>query len=1847
MTSELKKSAMSQVAKLQPTTNPTAVMQHFVLVAIAAHTDLYGNGVLALDPRTKPKAFMKFSPPTYDVSRHGVSAESALQLSPEQLDKMVVDNVARFEAQRRLLLTEAEAETRKLYYPYIGTLSPASIARAKTLDIDKYDQAEVEQDTVYLVQAIIASHAASEVTGMSAFEVQGILDQRVIEYHTCKKGTNSLDEYLVMTKEHIKAIKSMDENVSADGIGGYLGTKSDQVNRFLRGSGATTIINLHMNGQLPKEKIPHTLEEVCTLILNWSGTSGVEDEKKSTTSIMASQHEQTSKLVQPKMTQDERDKAFAKRRAQENSAAISRGVVVPPKAGWVSNPGAPIPALTRTKERKVQGDRPCFNCSGYHNKGTSRTGYWQCPIPWDAATIDKNNAFKATQAERTLSEAASTPPAATANIMTVVSPSSQFTQGEQAAAYAAITAMRANNAAQHSQTINATSQYPSEPVVFTPGAIDNERAYEYPYQYIGMTTTETQLDDKQPTQFLLDRKNRTVSLPAFSRLHRALSTLKVDRKGRPFAAELLSCRELASWTIDCGVVPIIEDIIKVTGGTSGALGGTLGWLTTHQSASTVHNDAASRYNLHRRMTGDMLAIDGLSRFRARQLYHRELIEVVDLLPERTLNYDVRDSYGRPIPSWPLTIEQREENAWLWEQKLRRRAKTAGDAPLWPPSFNHKTVSQASMYAAQTSADRGTGKKGVSYRHLPATSSHNDGGHPRPGNLDAWMLDSGASGGGFKTKYGLKQLHQLRNPVLVGGIINGPKVLVTTAGILDNVVILYDPRLNANCISKTALIDAGWKVTYHEPTDAYLVVTKSGHQLHFERFIMSNGMVTSHYLCHPSLPYDGPVPVNQATVYATSVEGNKAMFTKHDIKAAEIAQRHMVNMGGSLEHAIRRIPELRGVNITANAVKNANTIYGPVRSYVQGSATSVQDVAVSVDLPKSRPKPIPQTLSIDLCKILNHWFVVGVILPCHYLVAVNVPDHTAPVILGAVKSIVNGAKLRNFDIVQIQADGEKGIHSIQMKEYCAASKIRLVPVGAGQHEATVERYTRTLKSEVRSISASIVLHTLPGELVVHMVLAGVTKINMRLTSALAGDLSPHQLWTNTTQIHAQDNAYTFGDLALAKTPNQQNNMVPRSDTVMVLYPTLTGLHGYAVYKLGTEKVVVRNHNTLRPVPWKQEDIALIDDRGSDDPDGSHMPNRDGGVDNYIAPPASRAIRKPVTTQSPPATKSTFVPGKKEGVYWEVPFVPGEEDGVYWQDNGELGVHMSMLTPEDDTKDWRHSRELGVHRVTINRLSITKAMLDQPDETAAAIRAEMQQMLTLGVFAPVMFDTLDHDSKKATIRSMCFLTHKYTPGGEFIKCKARLVAGGDAQDKALYTSTSSPTATTTAILFVGGDAAHHGKIVKSMDVQGAFLNASLEPTGVIVHMLIEPRVAAVLASLDPSYTPFLRKDGSVCVRLVKALYGTVEAALLWYKLITKVLVDHGFVPNPYDKCILNKTLPSGDILTVALYVDDLLVTCKRPEPIDELKAYLMTQFPDVTSNCTSGIVDYIGMTLDFQKRPGAMCVTMKKITDDIIKVAAEFLGKAIKHPQPAEANLFDIDESSPRLLPVAESYYRTMIAKCLYAAKRSRPDFLLPVAFLTTRVNCCTLQDLDKLERVTGYITATPDRGTCIEFGPDPMPRLWADAAYSIHEKDKKSHTGASLVFGKGGPLYVTSVKQSIVTKSSTEAELVAFSDVGSEAISLHNFSIAQGYPDVPAIMYQDNNSAMALIEKGGPCSKRSRHIDIRYFWLKERIDEGVVRVERCPTEIMWANLLTKPLAGNQFITERQGLTNWENDDMATI
>ena len=133
--------------------------------------------------------------------------------------------------------------------------------------------------------------------------------------------------------------------------------------------------------------------------------------------------------------------------------------------------------------------------------------------------------------------------------------------------------------------------------------------------------------------------------------------------------------------------------------------------------------------------------------------------------------------------------------------------------------------------------------------------------------------------------------------------------------------------------------------------------------------------------------------------------------------------------------------------------------------------------------------------------------------------------------------------------------------------------------------------------------------------------------------------------------------------------------------------------------------------------------------------------------------------------------------------------------------------------------------------------------------------------------------------------------------------------------------------------------------------------------------------------------------------------------------------------------------------------------------------------------------------------------------------------------------------------------------------------------------------------------------------------WLDASFAVHN-DMKGHTGGTMSFGKG-VLHAKSSKQKLNTKSSTETELVGVSEYIPYTIWMKKFLHEQGYK-VTGNVYQDNQSSIRM-EKNGRnfCTGNSRHVNIRFFFVKDLVDKKEIEIVYCPTETMLADYFTKP------------------------
>jgi len=214
----------------------------------------------------------------------------------------------------------------------------------------------------------------------------------------------------------------------------------------------------------------------------------------------------------------------------------------------------------------------------------------------------------------------------------------------------------------------------------------------------------------------------------------------------------------------------------------------------------------------------------------------------------------------------------------------------------------------------------------------------------------------------------------------------------------------------------------------------------------------------------------------------------------------------------------------------------------------------------------------------------------------------------------------------------------------------------------------------------------------------------------------------------------------------------------------------------------------------------------------------------------------------------------------------------------------------------------------------------------------------------------------------------------------------------------------------------------------------------------------------------------------------------------------------------------------------------------------------------------------MTFDFIV-PGQASITMDNCVQDILAEC----GMWPRRSTPAASTLFDTKDA-PKVTAEEVKFFRSYVTKLVYLAKRVRPECIVAVAFLATRMNAVNVDDIVKLKRVLGYVRATQYRGIVLRVGNEMAVHAYIDAAYGVHQSSGKSHIGCAIVLGDAGVIIAKSSKQKIVPKSSTEAELVGLSVSAAQAIHLRNFLMGQEYVFGPAIIHQDNLSSMALIKR---------------------------------------------------------------------
>jgi hypothetical protein len=320
-------------------------------------------------------------------------------------------------------------------------------------------------------------------------------------------------------------------------------------------------------------------------------------------------------------------------------------------------------------------------------------------------------------------------------------------------------------------------------------------------------------------------------------------------------------------------------------------------------------------------------------------------------------------------------------------------------------------------------------------------------------------------------------------------------------------------------------------------------------------------------------------------------------------------------------------------------------------------------------------------------------------------------------------------------------------------------------------------------------------------------------------------------------------------------------------------------------------------------------------------------------------------------------------------------------------------------------------------------------------------------------------------------------------------------------------------------------------------------------------------------------------------------------------------------------------AGTQFTVTWHVDDLKLSHFSSDEVTKTIEWLKSIYGQDMRVSRGKKHDYLGIDLDYYN-DGEVKITMinylKGVLDDFLEAIVNTASA------PAADNLFTIiPEKECKALNESEAMaFHHSVAQLLFASTRARKDIHTTTAFLTMRVRNPDEDDWGKLRRLMRYIKGKINLPLILRADSLNVIKWWVDASFATHD-DCRGHTGGTMSLGKGS-ITGASKKQNINTRSSTESELVGADDMLPQIMWTRYFIEAQGFNVDDSILYQDNLSAM-LLEKNDKqsSSKRTKHIRVRYFFIKDRIGNGDISVKHCPTGEMVGDHFTKPLQGAQF------------------
>lgn len=444
---------------------------------------------------------------------------------------------------------------------------------------------------------------------------------------------------------------------------------------------------------------------------------------------------------------------------------------------------------------------------------------------------------------------------------------------------------------------------------------------------------------------------------------------------------------------------------------------------------------------------------------------------------------------------------------------------------------------------------------------------------------------------------------------------------------------------------------------------------------------------------------------------------------------------------------------------------------------------------------------------------------------------------------------------------------------------------------------------------------------------------------------------------------------------------------------------------------------------------------------------------------------------------------------------------------------------------------------------------------------------------------------------------------------IRYKARLVAKGYSQIPGIdFNEVFSPVVKHSSIRTLLSMVAMHDYELEQLDVKTAFLHGELEED---IYM----------EQPEGFITP--GKENLVC-KLKKSLYGLKQSPRQWYKRFDTFMQSQSFKRSDYDSCVYLKNV-NGTSIYLLLYVDDMLIAAKDKAEIEKLKEQLNSEFEMKDLGAAKKI---LGMEISRDRPSGKLYLSQSGYIEKVLHRFNMHDAKPVGTPLAAHFRLSSAlcPQTDEDVEYMSRVPYSSAVGSLMYAMVCSRPDLAQAMSVVSRFMANPGKEHWKAVQWMFRYLRATSHARLVFGRSRDELVG-YVDSDYAGDLDKRRSLTGYVFTIG-GCAVSWKATLQSTVALSTTEAEYMAIAEACKEATWLRGLYTELCGDTSCITIFCDSQSAICLT-KDQMFHERTKHIDVRYHYIRDVIAKGDVKVCKISTHDNPADMLTKPVPITKF------------------